>query len=160
MDIQKIRAKIPILKSEYNLKDIGFDTECIYEEGNLSELLKRITDVLIPEHNVNIRESISEDGSYYTAIVSVSSANIEFRTQCDSDWLSDEFFEQLENLPKVLKTDKVLYSINPLIGLTGQEAWYFYGTTENLKSARKAGLPIIFPGEDPMQTEEFQQLRF
>jgi hypothetical protein len=74
----------------------------------------------------------------------------------DLDWLPDTFFEELESIPEIFKTGLKYYSINPAIGLTGQDSWYFCGTEINLKEARKEGIPLVFPGDDITETQEFK----
>lgn len=65
--------------------------------------------------------------------------------------------DKLYEIPKVFKSEKRYQMINPAIGLTGQDAWFFCGKESELKNARQGGLPIISPGEDPTETEEFRK---
>ncbi len=149
---------IPELVIKYNLIDFGFDTEYIYDKGDLSNLLKYIIDKTLPENEISIIEDISADGKRYIATLTEGDQTLQVFADTDTDWLPDDFFEQLEQLPLVFKTGKLYYSINPAIGLTGQDAWYFCGTEDDLKKARKSGIPLIYPGEDITETEEFKRL--
>jgi hypothetical protein len=157
MSLDELAKDIPRIVAKYQLIDIDFDTECIYELGDLSSLLTRIVDLILSEEGIQIEEEISADGKHFIATLSNQKSSIVFTTNADSDWLSDEFFSSLEELSNAFGSDKKLYSINPAIGLTGQEAWYFYGTEEQLRSARKEGLPLVFPEEDFLETEEYQK---
>ncbi len=157
VDYDKLHQTIQELKVKHNLTDFGFDTEYIYNLGDLSALLKIIVDRTIREKNISIIEKISADGKFFIATLSNQDSTIQIYTETDSDWLSDDFMDKLYEIPKVFKSDKRFQMINPAIGLTGQDAWYFCGTEENLKKARQEGLPLVTPGEDPTETEEFRK---
>lgn len=145
------------LKAKYNLVDFTFDTECIDNLGDLSDLLKGVLEKSFPEKQFTISEEVSIDKKHYISTIKYGNLAIQIQTDTHSDWLSDEALVAIENLPRSLKIDKMYYSINPAIGLTGQEAWFFAGTDEDLKRARKDGLPLIFPGENIFETEEFKK---
>ena len=156
MDYDQVHQKIIRLKEKYKLVDFHFDTEAIYQLGDLSGLLKTIIDQTIPNHDIEISERYSTDGERYIATLSNKNAIIEIFADTDSDWLPDTFTEEMESIPDVFESKLKYYSINPAIGLTGQDAWYFCGTEDDLKDARKEGIPLIFPGEDVTETQEFK----
>lgn len=157
MTIDELAKDIPRIKRKHELRDVGFDTECIYDLGDLSALLRMIMAEIYPEKVFQLHEELSPDKQYFVATLSTPDTAVVFRTHANDDWLADQFFEELENLPAALGTDEKLYSINPAVSLTGQEAWYFCGTETQLIAARKDGLPLVFPGEDIMETEEFKK---
>lgn len=157
MDYDKLHQTIEELKVKHNLIDFRFDTEYIYNLGDLTTLLKIIIDKTIPEKKISITEKISGDGKFYIATLSNQDSTIQIYTETDSDWLSDDFMDKLYEIPKVFKSEKRYQMINPAIGLTGQDAWFFCGKESELKNARQGGLPIISPGEDPTETEEFRK---
>jgi hypothetical protein len=157
MTLAELAQNIPRLQADYSLLDVNFDTECLYDLGDLSALLRRIVDECLPELPLRIQEKLSADKTEFVATVATDKASVVFTAPVDDDWLPDQFFEQLESLPAAFGSDKKFYSINPAIGLTGQEAWYFCGTETQLVAARQAGLPLVFPGEDFMETAEYEQ---
>jgi len=151
-------SNIPELAKQYQLTEFKFDTECIYDKGDLSYLISHIIDATLPGINISIVEEVSVDGSQYVATLSNGALNMQIFADTDADWLPDTFFIQLESIPVFFKSGKFYYSIIPAIGLTGQDAWYFCGTETNLKAARKNGIPLIFPGEDITETQEFKDM--
>jgi hypothetical protein len=157
MELEQLNKTIGLLKEKYRLIDFNFDTECIYVEGDLSQLVKSIVKKTFADKNIKVTEKISVDGKRFVATLSNADETLDIFADANDDFLPDDFFETLESIPVVFKTDKKYFSINPLIGITGQDAWYFCGTEQDLKKARKEGLPLIFPGEDAMQTEEFKK---
>lgn len=114
-------------------------------------------DTTFPGNSFDITEEISLDNQYYIATIKIANNTFQIKTDTGSDWLSDECLYSIENIPITLQTDKIFCFINPAIGLTGQEAWMFCGTEDNLKLARKEGLPIFFAGENIFETEEFRK---
>ncbi len=157
MSYDDLSQQIAAIKLKYQLVDFGFDTECIYDKGDLSSILSDIIGGTLPELNIKIAEEISVDGQQYIATLSNEGTSMQLYADTFTDWLPDTFFDLLESIPVVFGSEKRYYSINPAIGLTGQETWYFCGTEENLKQARAAGLPLVYPGEDMMGTEEFKR---
>jgi hypothetical protein len=153
-------SNIPELTKKYHLVEFKFDTECIYDKGDLSYLLRHIIEATLPELGIKIIEEISIDGARYVATLSNGELSIQIFADTNSDWLPDDFFQQLASIPILFGSNKLYCSLNPLIstGLVGQDAWYFCGTEKNLKAAREDGIPIIFPGEDITETQEFKDL--
>lgn len=145
------------LAVKHNLTELCFDTECIYDLGDLSNLLKYVVDKILPEKSFEISERRSEDGTQYIAQMKERGNILVFTADTTSDWLPDVFFQQFEKIPKVFGDGKVLYMVNPAVGLTGQEVMFFYGSDESLKQARVDGLPLVFPGEDITETIEFKR---
>jgi hypothetical protein len=157
MTIDELAKDIPRIQQAHGLRDFGFDTECIYELGDLSRLVIYVVGETFPEKTIHLHEELSADKKYFIATLTTPDATILFRTHTASDWLSDEFFEALEALPAALGSEDKFYSINPAVGLTGQEAWYFCGPEAQLKAARQEGLPLVFPDENFMETEEYRK---
>lgn len=157
MTLDELAQHIPQIQEKYALLDVNFDTECLYDIGDLSALLRRIVDECLPELLLDIQEELSADRTKFVATITSDKASMAFAAPIDDDWLPDHFFEQLESLPAIFGSGKKFCSINPAIGLTGQEAWYFCGTETQLAAAREEGLPLVFPGEDFMETEEYKQ---
>ena len=158
-DSKVISDQIELLKVKYNLWDYNFDSECIYNDGDLTEVIKPVIDNCFPDFGILITETISEDNQKYIAELSNKKASMRIYANTFTDFLPDEFYGLLESIPLVFGSDKRLYQINPAIGITGQDAWYFCGTHENLSAARKEGLPLVFPGEDFSKTEEYKKYR-
>ncbi len=157
MNIDHLPALIKDLTIKHNLVDFKFDTECIYSLGDLTQLIKYIIDKTIPEVGIKIDEEISPDENRFVATLSSLENSVQIFADTDTDWLPDDFFQILEKIPTIFNTNKKFYSINPAIGLTGQDAWYFCGSDDSLKKARQEGLPLIFPGENIVETEEFKK---
>jgi len=157
MDYDALLKRIEDLKLKHNLTDFHFDTECIYDLGDLSTLLKSVISSTISDAGIAITEEYSNDGKRFVATLSNQLNSFQVFADTDTDWLPDDFFEKLESIPVIFESDLKYYSINPAIGLTGQDAWYFCGTEKNLKEARKEGIPLIFPGEDITETDEFRE---
>lgn len=156
IDSIALREKIHGLKTKYKLVDFSFDTERTYKPGDLSVLTKSILDKTLPEKKIQVTEELSKNGKFYIATLVNKDITFQMQTRTHSDSLSDEFMIMLFDIPVVFNSDKRYYMINPAIGLTSQEAWYFCGTEHDLKEARKEGIPLIFPGEDPEETPEFE----
>lgn len=156
MNYDHLNQLIPVLKQQYHLVDFNADAECIYDKGDLSNLLSGIIDATIPELHIRISEEISDDGKQYIATLTNPQTSLQIFADTFTDWLPDTFFDELESIPAVFGSDKRYFMINPAIGLTGQDCWYFCGTEENLRKARAAGLPLIYPGENYADTEEFK----
>jgi hypothetical protein len=157
MDFDRLHTNISELKIKYSLTDFRFDTECIYDLGDLSFLINSILKTTLPEFAIEVSERYSSDKTRYEAILTNAGHSMKIYGDVGIDWLPDDFFLLLESIPEVFKTNKKYYSINPAIGLTGQDAWYFCGTGEQLKAARADGIPLIFPGENMLETKEFKE---
>ncbi|WP_324680186.1 hypothetical protein [Hymenobacter sp. GOD-10R] len=151
-------ATLQRLQAKYNLVDVSFDTECLYAVGDLSALLTSIIAQTLPEKHIHVAEHLSSDQRQYIVTLTTKDTTVVFTAATDSDWLPDHFFTALENLPAAFGSEKRLYSINPAMGLTGQEAWYFCGTEAHLKAARAEGLPLVFPQEGIIDTPEYKRL--
>jgi hypothetical protein len=65
MSLDELAKDIPRIVAKYQLIDIDFDTECIYELGDLSSLLTRIVDLILSEEGIQIEEEISADGKHF-----------------------------------------------------------------------------------------------
>jgi hypothetical protein len=157
MDYDYLNAEINRIQQKYGLVDFNIDSECIYQLGDLSQVLQEVVFHTLPEKGIQIVERLSDDKQTYFATLSNAEAQLVLRADTHSDYLPDEFWEELESIPAAFGSSKRFYSINPAIGLTGQDAWYFCGTQEQLRAARQEGLPLIFPGEDYRDTTEYQQ---
>lgn len=157
IDYDRLLKQINTIKIKQHLTDFNFDTEYIVGRGDLSYLLDKIVQSTLPELKLKVTEQVSADGEKYIATVSNSRTSMEIYADTNSDWLPDAFFQSLERLPTYFGSNKIYLAINPAIGLTGQDVWYFCGTEQSLKQARKEGLPLIFPGEDIFQTAEYKK---
>ncbi|RZK14382.1 MAG: hypothetical protein EOO43_16420, partial [Flavobacterium sp.] len=113
VDYEKLQQEIQQLTIKHNLKDFNFDAECIYNEGDLSGLLKEIIDKSLPELHLKISERISEDGQQYIATISNQDTSMEITADTYSDWLPDHFFMQIEGIPKHFGSNKIYVMINP-----------------------------------------------
>jgi len=145
------------LSIKYNLTQTGFDCECIYVKGDLTDVITSILTHLLPNEKFEIAESISKDGDKFIAIVKHNSGQeFEFYADTHDDFLPEGFSYLLESIPSKIGSDKRFYMINPL--LLGQDVWYFCGTEANLTAAKNEGLPIIYSGEDfmSMDISEFE----
>ena len=149
---EDLSEKAKRLSSKYNLTQTGFDSECIYVKGDLTKVISSILKDLMPEQQFEITETISSDGKQYVAKVKHKNGQeIEIFADTHADFLPDGFSYLLESIPQKIGSDKRFYMINPR--LLGQDAWYFCGTEANLKAAKKEGLPLIYSGEDFMETD-------
>ena len=140
-----LSKEIQRLKEKYNLTDFGFDAECIYQLGDLSELLKNSLKRLLPDIELGIEEQL-KNGRYVATIIHNGDFIVEIYANNDSDWLPDDFWELFDSIPNRLGLRRFFCSINPQ--LTGQTIWYLCGTNEQINSAKRDGLPIVLPGEN------------
>ncbi|NOS92614.1 MAG: hypothetical protein HOP30_11870 [Cyclobacteriaceae bacterium] len=140
-----LSKEVQRLKEKYNLTDCGFDAECIYQLGDLSELLKNSLKKLLPDIELGVEEQL-KNGRYAATIVHNGDFIIEVHADQDSDWLPEDFWELFDSIPNKLGLWRLFCSINPQ--LTGQATWYLCGTNEQLDNAKKDGLPIVFRGEN------------
>lgn len=113
MTLAELAHHIPQIQAEYALLDVSFDTEYLYDLGDLSALLGRIVHECLPELPLRIQEELSADKTEYVATLTTDKASVVFTAPIDDDWLPDQFFEQLESLPAAFGSDKKLYSLNP-----------------------------------------------
>jgi len=137
--------EIQRLKEKYSLTDCGFDAECIYQLGDLSELLKTSLNKLLPDIELSILEQL-KNGRYAATIVHNGVFIIEIYADKDADWLPDDFWEIFDSIPNRLGLQRLFCSINPR--LTGQATWYLCGTKEQVENAKKEELPIVLHGEN------------
>ena len=142
------RQQIEELRQKYGLKDLCFDTECIYEQGDLTALLVRCLPVILPGCNATVTEAVSADGARYIATVTNGAISAHVPASTYGDFLPDEFFGAFEQLPVVFGTGNMLVSVHPLLVFTGQDIWYFYGAESDLRQAKQEGLPILFDGDE------------
>lgn len=140
-----IEKDVKTRKRVYSLTDYGFDSECIYQLGDLSDLLSSSLKELLPDINVRIDERI-ENGRYTATIFSNETSILDIYADTDIDWLPDDFWGLFDSIPKKLEIDKMFCPINPR--LTGQGVWYICGREKDLRQAKKEGLPIVLDGED------------
>jgi hypothetical protein len=157
MDYDYLLQEIERIQQKYALVDFNIDAECIYKLGDLSEVLTKVLTIALPEKAIQIVEHLANDEQTYIATLSTSEAELTIKADTYSDWLPDYFWELLEEIPIVFNSAKRFYSINPAIGLTGQDAWYFCGREDQLQAARQEGLPLLFPGENYLDTNEYRQ---
>ena len=145
--MELLSEKVARLKEKYNLTDCGIDIECIYQKGDLSNVLKKSLCLLLPDRDVEISEALSANNEQYIAtIYSGGQMVINIYADTYADFLPDTFSYSFEEIPDLLKTGKKFCLINPMI--TGQAMWYICGFLQDLKNAKFDGLPVILPGED------------
>ena len=123
MDFNKLHDKIEKLKVKHHLVDVKFDTEYIYNPGDLSDLLKRILETTLPEKRVTVNETLSSNGNFYIATLTNQDTTIQVSTPADSDWLSEDFMDKVYNLLELLNSNKRFALINQVI--TVQDVWLF-----------------------------------
>jgi hypothetical protein len=140
-----LSKEIHRLKEKYSLTDCGFDSECIYQLGDLSELLRNSLKKLLPDIELGIEEQLKNE-RYVATIVHNGVVIIEISADKDSDWLPEDFWELFDSIPKRLGLRRLFCSINPQ--LTGQTVWYLCGTDEQVNHAKMDGLPIVLHGEN------------
>lgn len=157
MNYDYLHEVINRVQQKYELVDFTIDAECIYKLGDLSHVLQEVLTATLPEKAIQLVECVSEDEQTYLATLSTPEATITLTADTYSDWLPDYFWNALESIPAAFGSPKRFYSINPAIGLTGQAAWYFCGTEAQLRAARQEGIPLLFPGENYLDTEEYRQ---
>ncbi|MEP7217767.1 MAG: hypothetical protein ABI876_02560 [Bacteroidota bacterium] len=158
MNIDKLTTLTNALVLKYELIGINIDTECIYDLGDLSGMLREITSITMADKNIDVTERISEDGTQYVATLSNGAATIEMFADTDTDWLPDSFFDLFESIPVVFGSTGRFIMLNPAID-PSQCIYYFFGTEETLRLAREEGLPVVFPGENPEETEAYRNFR-
>lgn len=137
-------------KEKYNLTDCGFDAECIYQLGDLADLLKDALQKLLPDIDFSIAEQL-KNGRYAAAISNNGIEIIEIYADTNSDWLPDDFWELFDSIPGRLGLQRLFCVINPQ--LTGQASWYLCGKSEDLMHAKNDGLPIVFRHENIFEAD-------
>ncbi len=142
---EDLSKEVQRLKEKYNLTDCGFDIECIYQLGDLSELLNSSLKKLLPDIELEIEEQLKND-RYVATIVHNGKFITEIYADKDTDWLPEDFWELFDSIPKKLGLRRMFCSINSQ--LTGQAVWYLCGTDEQIDQAKKDGLPIVLYGEN------------
>jgi hypothetical protein len=157
MDYDYLYQEIERIQQKYALLDFNIDAECIYKLGDLSEVLNQVLTSTLPEKAIQLVERLADDEQTYIATLSTPEAELLITADTHSDWLPEYFWNALEEIPIVFNSPKRFYSINPAIGLTGQDAWYFCGTEGQLQAARREGLPLLFPGENYLDTKAYRQ---
>lgn len=156
VDTTALMHKIKDLKRKYHLIDFAIDTKRIYGAGDVSTLTRTIVDKTLPEKEITVSEALSRDGKFYIATLVNDDITFQMHTHTDKDRISSELMTILYDIPVVFNSDKRYYMVNPAIGLTGKDAWYFCGTEKDLREAREEGLPLIFPDENPTETPEYK----
>ena len=154
-----LTKKIPILKNKYHLKEIHFLTDNIYKASDFKNLLQQITDTILSEKKITVSVSMSADSLYYLATLSNNDTTVVFSANAKSPVLPDNFFPALEKLPQAFSATTRLYNVNPVIGITGQDAWYFCGEESVLLQAKKEGMPLVGPNENPFESSDFKKLK-
>lgn len=128
-------------KNRFALTDCSFDSECIYNKGDLREVIQNILHELLPEETFEIREERDDDDRFTADVFYKNELLITLWADTDSDYLPEEFFEYLEEIPVLMNNGKRFYAISS--EHLGQDAWYFCGTKTNLDAAMEAGLPLV-----------------
>lgn len=147
---ETLSQRVKRLSEKYHLLQGGFDSECIYQKGDLTKVISQILSELLPEEKFTISETISTDGKQYVAEVKHrSGATIHLFADTYADYLPDTFTMLLESIPMKIGSKKRFYTMNPR--LMGQEVWYFSGEETEIKHAKKEGLPLTTFDEDIMQ---------
>ena len=155
--MKTLSGKVSELSTKYHLTECSIDVECIYQMGDLSEVLKESLSALLPDTNIEISEALSEDNDRYVATLSHEGRKIiDIFADTHADFLPDSFSMSFESIPALLGTTRLFCLINPTI--TGQLMWYICGLPQDLESAKSDGLPIILPGEDFMAQDVSEYL--
>ncbi len=147
-DVGKVLAgdEIERLAKKHKLQTHYFDTECLYEEGDLSAAIIEFLTKLLPNEKFRIAESLSNNGSRYVAQIFHTEKKVgEVVADVGADYLPENFFAVLEAMPTAIGSENKIYMANPR--LFGQEACYVSGKEEDLMSARGDGLPLVLPTE-------------
>lgn len=135
------RNNVEAWKQQFSLTDCSFDTECIVNKGDLSDILHHILQELLPGETFEITEERDDEDRFKADVYYKNELLITLWADTDSDYLPEEFFEDLEEIPVLMKSGKRFYAISS--EYLGQDAWYFCGTKTNLDAAVAAGLPLV-----------------
>ena len=128
------------LGKKYQIQEIGFDTECIYEKENLTNLVIQIIDTL-----GNFQIEYIEDGhdmkneEYYT-IVTLGQKEYEFRTSSKTDWIDlEQIMAMLKNMTTQLKPE---YAFEVTNTPYDQTAIMVFAKKDDLQKAVDEGFPL------------------
>lgn len=114
MTLAELAQNIPRIQAEYSLQDVNFDTECLYDLGDLSALLRRIVDECLPELPLRIQEKFSADKTEFIATVATDKASVVFTAPVDDDWLPGQFLSSWKACRRPLaRTRSFTASIRP-----------------------------------------------
>lgn len=138
-----VRGLHDSLGKKFHIKELSFDVESIYEMGDLSRLVKKLTD-LGGFDATFVEEGIDAVHKLYYSVFSTNGKQYEFRTSSEGDFADLEpIFHVLEQIVKDHKPG-YQYCFSNLEG--GQVTTLVFGKTTDLLIAVDEGYPCSLPG--------------
>lgn len=123
---------------KYTIREYNFDVECIYEKGDLTEVIDSMLTLGSFEFEL-IRDGHDDQELDYYTLVQVQDSTYEFRTSSEGDYIDlDRIFVVLDQVVRDHKPDHA-YNLNNTDG--GQIACMIFSSKENLKKAVDEGYP-------------------
>lgn len=130
------------LGNKYQIKEYGFDVECIYQKEDLTKLVKEM--LTFGEFEFKLIEDGHDDKEkQYYSIFKVGDENYEFRTSSRGDYVDLETI--LPSLDKIVQKYKSGYEYNFSNADGGQIAIMIFAKTTNLIKAVDEGFPCSLP---------------
>lgn len=130
------------LGEKYQVKEYGFDVECIYQKEDLTDLVSAMLD--FGEFKYQLIEDGHDNGeNQYYSIFKVGNENYEFRTTSRSDYVDLETI--MPSLDKIVQKYKSDFEYNFSNADGGQIAIMIFAKTTNLTKAVDEGFPCSLP---------------
>lgn len=133
-----IRELHDSLGKKYNIKDFGFDVECIYEQGDLTKLVREMLDLGEFKYKF-VNDGQDKKKQQYYSIYQVADKSYEFRTSSEGDYVDLETV--FPRLQQIVKDNKPEYEYNYSNMDGGQIAFLIFAKTLDLMKAVDEGYP-------------------
>jgi hypothetical protein len=153
----QLTKKIQHLRDKYHLREAHFETDKVNSASDFQKLLQQIVLNILPEKQIEV--TVTADSAKYTATLTSADTTMLLYAEANNPILPDSFFPAFEKIGNTFSRTLRLYSVNPVIGIIAQDAWYFCADETTLLQARKEGMPIIAPNENPFETTDFKRIR-
>jgi hypothetical protein len=143
---ESLPARMERLNAKYKLRSYYFDAECLYDEGDLARITQECLHELLPEEAFTVEEAATGNNGAAVATVYYQGKEVGSISSEGGDYLPDDFYQEVEELPERIGSISRIYMLNPR--LFGQDGCYVSGSHENLLAAKKEGLPLVLPDQN------------
>ncbi|WP_153796047.1 hypothetical protein [Foetidibacter luteolus] len=126
------------LGKKYNIKDYGFDVECIYGQADLTKLVREMLDLGEFKYKF-VSDGQDKSKQQYYSIYQIIDKSYEFRTSSVGDYVDLETV--FPSLQQIVKDNKPEYEYNYSNMDGGQIAFLIFAKTTELVQAVDEGYP-------------------
>lgn len=144
-DYNKFNNRIISLNNElgekYNIKQLVFDTECIYGKEDLTNLVSNMLDLANFKYQFN-KDGLDKLTNQYFTKFKVFDDEYEFRTSSLRDYVNLETV--MKSLDSIVKNETPKYQFN-FSNINDQAAYLIYAKTDSLRLAIDEGYPCSLP---------------